>query len=409
MKAVWLFVLVAFFFQNNVEAQKSCYSTDYRIEQILKDPALATKLERLNNISSTGRGEGLDDVIRIPVIVHNLYHYPTQKITDVQVASQILVLNECFRRLSADSVNTPSYFKSRAADVKIEFQLATSDPRKRSTSGIVRKYSPVELWQGDDKVKYNNETGDDAWDPSSYLNIWVCNLDRVAGYSSVPGDDPRRDGIVIDLNAFGVTSGNGFEMGKTAVHEIGHWLGLKHIWGDVYCGDDGVDDTPKQAGYNIGCPGVVNVTCGNGPYGDMYMNYMDLTNDHCMNIFTIGQKNRMRTSFAPGGARNSILISKGLDRPLIQEIELPNADPKWLKAQLYPNPASTTMTLDLNYDQRWMGKTIYISNFAGQVVMNLTITSLSQSINISKLASGLYILAAKKDDGESIKMKIVKL
>lgn len=409
MKAVWLFILVAFCFGSKAGAQKSCSSTEYRLERIMKDPALANKIEQLNNIISTGRGEGIEDIIRIPVVVHNLYHYPSEKVTDAQVASQIKALNECFRRLNADTSKTPSYFKPFAADVRIEFQLAISDPRRRSTSGIIRKYSPVEMWQSDDKMKYSSETGDDAWDPSSYLNIWVCNLDRVAGYASVPGDDPRKDGIVMGLNVFGKGGSSGFEMGKTAVHEVGHWLGLKHIWGDTYCGDDGIADTPKQAGYNIECPGVINITCGNGPYGDMYMNYMDLTNDACMNLFTQGQKNKMRSSFAPGAARNGILTSKGLSMPLIQEIELPVSDPKWLRAQLYPNPATATMTLDLNYDPRWMGKNIYISNFAGQVVINLTITSLSQTINISKLASGPYILAAKKDDGESIKMKIVKL
>lgn len=409
MKAVLIFILAACLFGIEAGAQKPCSSTNYRLERIMKDPALATKIEQFNQLSLTGRVDGVDDIIRIPVVIHNLYHYPYEKITDAQAATQIKALNDCFRRLSADTANTPSYFKPFAADVKIEFQLAISDPRRRSTTGIVRKYSPVVLWQGDDKMKYSTETGDDAWDPSGYLNIWVCNLDRVAGYASVPGDDPRKDGIVIDLNVFGTSNSSGYEMGKTAVHEVGHWLGLKHIWGDTYCGDDGIGDTPKQAGYNIGCPGVINVTCGNGPYGDMYMNYMDLTNDQCMNIFTLGQKNKMRASFLAGGPRNGILSSKGLSMPLIQEIPLPETDPKWLKPQLYPNPANAVMTLDLNYDPRWMGKNIYISNFSGQVVMNLTITSLSQTINISKLAAGPYILAAKKDDGESLKMKFVKL
>src|SRR6185436_7443681 len=122
------------------------------------------------------------------------------------------------------------------------------------------------------------------------------------------------------------------------------WLSLKHLWGDTYCGDDGVGDTPKQAGYNIECPGVINITCGNGPYGDMYMNYMDLTNDACMNLFTQGQKARMRTLFDQGGPRSSLLVSKGLNPPLTSEIELPEEDPKWLHPQLYPNPATTQLT-----------------------------------------------------------------
>jgi hypothetical protein len=259
-------------------------------------------------------------------------------------------------------------------------------------------------------MKYAAEMGDDAWDPNSYLNIWVCNLDLVAGYASVPGDDPKKDGVVIGFNAFGtIGTTTGYEMGKTAVHEIGHWLNLKHIWGDTYCGDDGVDDTPRQAGYNIDCPGEITVTCGNGPYGDMYMDYMDLTSDRCMNIFTMGQKARMRALFLPGGPRNPILSSKGLTPPLIQEIPLPEKDPSWLQPQLFPNPSTGHLTLDLSYDPRWVGKTIFISNLSGQVVKNLSVTSLIQPIDISNLQAGIYFLAAKKDDGESMKLKIVKL
>ncbi|MBK8951796.1 MAG: hypothetical protein IPM85_05195 [Chitinophagaceae bacterium] len=106
--------------------------------------------------------------------------------------------------------------------------------------------------------------------------------------------DIQKDGIVISYNSFGVNAAGVYGMGKTAVHEVGHWLGLRHIWGDAYCGDDGVDDTPRQASYTIGCPTDIRVTCGNAPYGDMYMNFMDVTNDGCLKMFTHGQKERMR-------------------------------------------------------------------------------------------------------------------
>jgi len=180
------------------------------------------------------------------------------------------------------------------------------------------------------------------------------------------------------------------------------------LWGDQYCGDDGVADTPKQAGFNIECPNVINVTCDNGPYGDMYMNYMDLTNDGCMNMFTLGQKARMRALFAPGGARNKLLISTGLNPPLINAIPLPEEDPRWLHPQLYPNPASSQLTLDFAYDIRWIGKTVRILNLQGQTLMTVVITAKAQRIDITKLQAGMFFLAAKKDDGESLKLKFIK-
>jgi hypothetical protein len=345
------------------------------------------------------------------VVVHILYHQPLENVSDAQVNSQITALNRAFRRQNADTINTPARFKPYAADCEIEFQLATSDLKRKSTTGIIRKYTPVSLWEADDKMKLSSETGDDAWDAKSYLNIWVCNLDQVAGYSSTIGGPADKDGVVIGLNVFGSLNEGigGYDMGKTGVHEVGHWLGLKHLWGDENCGDDGVDDTPKQAGYNIDCPSGIRITCGNGPNGDMYMDYMDFTSDACMNLFTQGQKARMRALFAPGGLRNSILSSAGLSTPLIFDSPLTNEAPKWLHPQLYPNPVSTVLTIDLSYDMRWIGKTITVTNLTGQVMMQVLITTQYQKIDISKLKPGMYFFNAKKEDGEFIEEKVIKL
>ncbi len=423
MKAGLLVFSFALIQSIQLAAQKNCSTFTYWQQELKKDPSLAEKLNQAEwftrqQLSGNQSTEGIrrvggtqgNNIIRIPVVVHILYHYPSEKISDREVMTQMEALNKCFRRRSADTVNTPSYFKPLAADCEIEFELATSDPQRRSTTGIIRKYTPIKEWLADDKMKFSNEMGDDAWDPKSYLNIWVCNLHGVAGYSSVIGGADNKDGVVIGCPVFGtINTMHGFEMGKTAVHEVGHWLNLKHLWGDEYCGDDGVADTPKQAGYNIDCPGVITITCGNGPYGDMYMNYMDFTNDACMNLFTHGQKSRMRALFAPGGLRYSILFSTGLSAPLINEIPLPEESPRWLQPQLYPNPANKQLTLDLAYDMRWVGKTIRVINLQGQTLKSLVITSKTQRIEIGDLQPGMYFLAAKKDDGESMKLKFIKL
>src|SRR5205085_7351896 len=140
-------------------------------------------------------------------------------------------------------------------------------------------------------VKYTANGGHDAWNRDQYLNIWVCDLSGKIGYAQFPGGPAATDGVVIDYQAFGTlgTASIPFHLGRTATHEIGHWLNLRHIWGDANCGDDLVADTPTQQTDNGGCPSFPHVTCSNGPNGDMFMNYMDYVNDNCMNMFTAGQ------------------------------------------------------------------------------------------------------------------------
>ncbi|MGH2552498.1 MAG: M43 family zinc metalloprotease [Chitinophagaceae bacterium] len=398
-------------------AAQVCQTFFYQQEQLRNDQALAEKIKAIEQFirlqSSSGESNIINrvngNIIKIPVVVHILYHTPSEKISDARVQSQLEALNKCFRRQHADTVKTPSYFKPLAADVEIEFQLATSDSRSRSTTGIIRKYTPITKWGMDDKMKFTASMGDDAWDAKSYLNIWVCNLDKLAGYSTGPGSDLAKDGIVIDIDAFGVVNtGSGYDEGKTAVHETGHWLGLKHLWGDENCGDDGVSDTPKQASYTSGCPSSIRITCGNGPNGDMYMNYMDFTYDACLNLFTNGQKIRMSSLFAPGGFRNPMLSSKGLSQPLIFEIPEPESDPQWLHPQLYPNPAASIIKLDVAYDSRWVGNLVRVLNLQGQTVLQKQINSKILQIDINNLQAGIYFLAAKREDGLSLMLKFVK-
>ncbi len=406
MKAALAIILLTGIFSINLNAQDRCASHTYQQNQVSRANIRSVEEFITRSVAESRITAG---VIKIPVVIHNLYHYPAEKITDQQVQNQLEILNACFRRRNADTVNTPAVFKSLAADIEIEFALARSDSRGRSTSGTIRKYTPIKLWSSDDKVKFNSEMGDDAWDSRSYLNIWVCNLDRLAGYASFPGGPAEKDGIVIDFDAFSSTDHSGYTMGKTAVHETGHWLGLKHLWGDELCGDDLVDDTPRQASYTPGCPTKIRITCGNGPNGDMYMNYMDFTSDACLNMFTTGQKNRMRSLFNAGGPRAELLNSKGFNSPTIFESPVEQPDPKWLHVQLYPNPAQNEISLDLSYDSRWMGNMVRITNVMGQPVMNVQINAKLFRVNITSLKPGIYFISSQKADGEKMMLRFIKL
>ncbi len=236
----------------------------------------------------------------IPVVVHVVYKTATQNISDAQIQSQIDVLNRDFRKTNPDVNSTPAVFKPLCADARIEFELAKKDPQGNATAGITRKQTTVTTFTDDDKVKSSATGGTDAWPADKYLNIWVCPLGGgLLGYAQFPGGSAATDGVVIVHSGFG-TSGTAaapFALGRTASHEIGHWLNLRHIWGDDgngCSGDDFVADTPNAAGANVGAPAFPVVTCNNGPNGDLFMNYMDYVDDAAMFMFTNGQVNRMQ-------------------------------------------------------------------------------------------------------------------
>jgi hypothetical protein len=238
-------------------------------------------------------------ITHIPVVVHVVWNNADQNISGDQILSQFEVLNQDFRRKNADLSATPSAFMPLTADAKIEFHLATVDPTGAPTSGIERRQTTVESFTDDDAVKSVSTGGLDAWPADRYLNLWVCQLDGFLGYAQFPGGPAETDGVVILHSAFGTTgtAAAPFHLGRTATHEIGHWLNLHHIWGDdgTGCaGSDNVADTPNQGGSNFGTPTFPHVSCSNGPNGDMFMNYMDYVDDGAMVMFTGGQASRMQ-------------------------------------------------------------------------------------------------------------------
>ena len=240
-------------------------------------------------------------IITIPVVVHVVWKTNQENISNTQIGSQIEILNTDFGRTNIDVINTPSVWEGIAADCKIQFCLAETDPNGNTTTGITRTETNVSQFSllGGPSVEDASDGGVDAWPNDDYLNIWVCNLgDGLLGYASQPSNwISDNDGVVINFLNFGL-SGNSnapYHKGRTATHEVGHWLNLEHTWGNSNCGDDNVNDTPEQEQDNYGCPSFPKLSScpGTGANGEMFMNYMDYTNDACMNLFTTGQKDRM--------------------------------------------------------------------------------------------------------------------
>ncbi len=399
-----IFFLLGFAAISN--AQRVCNTPEYNREFF--QPAAS----KGSGTNIQNRDTANNELIAIPVVIHLLYNTTEQNISNEQLLSQVDVLNRDFRRQNTDALNTPYVFKSLAADTRISFCLAKVDPTGRPCTGIVRKHTNNEYFLVDDGMKFSKMGGDDAWDSKKYLNIWVCYLfGRTLGYATPPGGPTDVDGVVINYNVFGDVGilRYPFNKGRTATHEVGHWFGLKHLWGDTNCGNDDVDDTPRQLSYNFNCPSFPHVTgCSPNSNGDMFMNFMDFTDDACMNMFTQGQKLKMRSLFATGGIRNSFLDAFACDSTLATGAPLPDepvvVDVPVADVHIYPNPAQNMVTLEAINNFEMSGKTCIIYSTTGVKLMQQALHSNKEQVSVSNLAAGCYILKI----GEGADKKISK-
>ncbi len=334
MKNSLLFLFALLLGSSLVAQQRKCNTMENQARLEALDPHLAGIRARIEAQTQAFVDQyqdlGQDVVYNIPVVVHVVYNNATQNISDAQILSQITVLNNDFRRLNADKVNTPAAFAGVAVDCEVNFCLATIDPTGAATTGITRTSTATTSFIDDDLVKSNATGGKTPWDATKYLNLWVCPLGGgLLGYAQFPGGPTATDGVVINYTAFG-TSGTAtapFNLGRTATHEVGHWLNLYHIWGDdcgqgngtcsagTECsGSDAVTDTPNQCEMVYGNPGIGVVRtdgCTTTSPGVMFQNYMDYTDDAAMNMYTAGQKARMVSVLGTGGPRASLQTSTG--------------------------------------------------------------------------------------------------
>jgi len=285
-------------FNSQPRAEKQCYSMDVLAQNKLKDPQLESRMEAIEKqtqqfLQQGGTRNLVNGSIQIPVVFHVIYRTQSENLSQSVLQGQIDALNEDFNLQNPGRNTIPSEFAAVEANVDITFVI----------QDVIRvQNSKKRSWRPNDAMKFSSQGGSDVVNPQEYLNIWIVNSmpyrgGQILGYAQFPGGSLSTDGVVLASSFVGSTD-------RTATHEVGHWLNLRHIWGDGGCGaSDFVADTPDSDGPSRGCPSYPTVSCGTN---DMTMNFMDYSSDVCLNMFTVGQKARMDAVFAPGGFRASM-------------------------------------------------------------------------------------------------------
>jgi len=285
---------------SEVVGRRGCYSDEHLKEQLASDPTLAKRMEEfeLKAAQAIEQGRIVNGVLEIPVVFNVLYRTSAENISLAQLQSQIDVLNKDFNAQNSDYNTANNPYSSVRANVGIRFVL----------DQVIRKSTTKTSWGTNDAMKKSTQGGLNPTSPTTKLNLWVCTIGGgILGYAQFPGGASATDGVVIDSKYLGTTgtATYPFNLGRTATHEVGHWMNLRHIWGDATCGSDLVSDTPVHNTANYGVPAVGHRSTCSGTPLEMYMNYMDYTDDRGMYMFSNGQKSRMLAIFAVGGSRAS--------------------------------------------------------------------------------------------------------
>ncbi|MFV8359979.1 zinc metalloprotease [Flavobacterium sp. LS1P3] len=283
--------------------KRGCASQEVLAAQMKVDPTLALKMNEIEAFTqktiSTARL--VNGKVQIPVVVNVLYRTTAENISLAQIQSQIDVLNKDFNAANSDFNSVPALFSGVKANVGISFVL----------DQVIRKSTTKTSWGTTDAMKKTTSGGLAPTSPTTKLNLWICTIGGgTLGYAQFPGGSSSTDGVAIDSKYLGTTgtATYPYNLGRTATHEVGHWMNLRHIWGDATCGSDLVSDTPTHNTANYGVPAYPHYSTCSGTPVEMTMNYMDYTDDRGMFMFSNGQKSRMAALFVSGGSRASFGI-----------------------------------------------------------------------------------------------------
>jgi len=368
------------------------------------------------------RHQKVDTVYRIPVVVHIVYNAENQNLPDSLVHQQMAILNADFQRINADTINVRGIYENRGGRMPVEFVLANVDPNGNPTTGITRtKTNRASFFNQTnlELVKANATGGIDPWDTKKYLNIWVCNLsvfglDILLGYAYPPTNaphwpqeifpEPQFEGVVVHNRVFGPNNYllpetgaiRDYNQGRTLVHEVGHYLGLRHIWGDGDCTqDDGVLDTPLSDEASGNCNAERN-SCLPIEEPDMYENYMDYSTDKCQNMFTKGQTDLMFSNLLLYRSELSQKIIVGLSASELTVFPVPASDYLGFELRTLPQSTIEVEAFDLT------GKLVLRRSFSAD-------SFVSERLSISNLAPGMYTFVFKLPDGvKQYKIPVVR-
>jgi hypothetical protein len=409
-KIITLLAVLCFFTHVNAQI-RVCVATQHEQWLQQQNPKRAEQRKAYEELltafiknAATHKTTQTQNIIQIPLVVHMVYHSASDSVSVAQILSQIKILNNDYTRQNADTVNTPAAFKSVAAAPMIKFCLAQRDPNGNATTGIEYKKSTTVSWSSNDAVKSASTGGLNAWDPTRYFNIWVCDmqLSGLLAYAEYPTSTVSNNyGCVVTYNCFGDTlkAVAPYNKGRVATHEIAKCFNLIDIWGtksSPSCTDsDLCTDTPNQAGLTGGCPTFpVTDSCTTTAPGIMFMNFMDATNDTCMNMFTADQSLRMLAvlNTAP---YNSLTTSNGCT-PLAS-ISTQNATQG---VSIYPNPsADGKFIVDIKKDEHAV-QHLSVYDVLGNKVFEIknNMAAGTYDINLSNLSSGTYLVEIIKDN-----------
>lgn len=407
MKKTLLFFTILII--TNVFGQRSC-GTDQKMKEFFaNNPDALAKKQDLRNYLTTKNtnAKNTQTVVTIPVVVHVLYKNATQNISDAQIMSQLAVLNADFRRLNTDySSIVPAAFQSFSADMELVFCLATKKSDGSPTTGIERKSVATSFNFANN---YYQSSGLLAWDPTKYLNIWVGDMPSpFLGWAYLPdAAGYPEDGLAIGYKYFGTTGAAEYPYngGRTATHEIGHYFGLLHPWGEdgSLCGtldnDDGCPDTPATNDPHYGgnvFPDNTN-TCIPSANGAMFMNFMDYVTDEEMAFFTNDQKNIKTNTMA--GPRASLLNSNACSFLSVNDVEIVNS------INLFPNP--TTQYISIASPLTKINE-VEIFSSEGRLLKRAVVKNETDKIDVKDFLPGVYYVRTYNDKVFVKSMKFIK-